>query len=318
MSTAPALGTAPQPPVPGPPASRGAREPSRRGGGRAQGGTWLAVPALVWYVVFMVGPVLAIFVIASLHWPGMLQPRSFAGLDNYRTVLDDPVFWQAVRNTLTQLAIALPVMMVCAYMLAYYVAQRPPGHRVLRYLLFIPGLISTPAKAMFFYAALSPDGLVNGILGDLGLGSLAKVWLADSGTALYAIIALDIWAGIGFTAVLIAARLGSVSEEIGEAAQLDGAGHWRTMWSIHFPIVRDYFGVATMLQFLWTLFGSAQHVLLLTQGGPGNSSTTLSFLVYQRAFLQADLGYSQAVGVFLFVLGLAGMLLIRRAFRQNH
>ncbi|MEU5268867.1 carbohydrate ABC transporter permease [Streptomyces hygroscopicus] len=283
-----------------------------------QGGTILAVPALVWYVIFMVGPVAAIFVIAALHWPGMLQPVSFAGLDNVRTVLDDPVFWDAVRNTAVQLAVALPIMIVCAYMLGYYVAQRPPGHRVIRYLLFIPGLISTPAKAMVFYAALSPDGLANGALRSAGLGSLTDAWLASPSTALACLIALDVWSGIGFTAVLFAARLGSVPEDLGEAAQLDGAGHWRTMWRIHFPVIRDYVGVVTMLQFLWTLFGSAQHVLLLTQGGPGSSSTTLSFLVYQKAFIAADLGYSQTVGVILFLAGLVGLLTIRRVFRQNY
>ncbi|GAA3093640.1 carbohydrate ABC transporter permease [Streptomyces rectiviolaceus] len=285
---------------------------------RREGGTILAVPALIWYLVFMVGPMVAIFVIAALHWPGMLQPVSFAGFDNVRTVLDDPVFWDAVRNTAVQLAVALPIMIVCAYMLGYYVAQKPPGHRVLRYLLFIPGLISTPAKAMVFYAALSPDGLVNGALKSVGLGSVTDAWLASPSTALLCLIVLDIWGGIGFTAVLFAARLGSVPEEIGEAAQLDGAGHWRTMWRVHFPVIREYVGVVTMLQFLWTFFGSAQHVLLLTQGGPGSSSTTLSFLVYQKAFIAADLGYSQTVGVILFLVGLVGLLTIRRAFRQNY
>ncbi|MFF1697897.1 carbohydrate ABC transporter permease [Streptomyces sp. NPDC058257] len=285
---------------------------------RREGGTILAVPALAWYLVFMVGPMIAIFVIAALHWPGMLQPVSFAGWDNVRTVFDDPVFWDAVRNTAVQLAVALPIMIVCAYMLGYYVAQKPPGHKVLRYLLFIPGLISTPAKAMVFYAALSPDGLVNGALESVGLGSVTDAWLASPSTALACLIVLDIWGGIGFTAVLFAARLGSVPEEIGEAAQLDGAGHWRTMWGVHFPVIRDYVGVVTMLQFLWTFFGSAQHVLLLTQGGPGSSSTTLSFLVYQKAFIAADLGYSQTVGVILFLVGLVGLLTIRRAFRQNY
>lgn len=285
---------------------------------RQEGGTILAVPALVWYLVFMVGPMVAIFVIAVLHWPGMLQPVSFAGLDNARAVFDDPVFWDAVRNTAVQLAVALPIMIVCAYMLGYYVAQKPPGHRVLRYLLFIPGLISTPAKAMVFYAALSPDGLVNGALKSVGLGSVTDAWLASPSTALACLIVLDVWGGIGFTAVLFAARLGSVPEELGEAAQLDGAGHWRTMWRVHFPVIREYVGVVTMLQFLWTFFGSAQHVLLLTQGGPGSSSTTLSFLVYQKAFIAADLGYSQTVGVILFLVGLVGLLTIRRAFRQNY
>ncbi|MGW3953537.1 carbohydrate ABC transporter permease [Streptomyces sp. NPDC004752] len=292
--------------------------PATGRGGPRQGGTILAVPALVWYLVFMVGPMLAIFVIATLHWPGMLQPVSFAGLGNVRTVLDDPVFWDAVRNTAVQLAVALPVMITCAYLLGYYVAQRPPGHRIIRYLLFIPGLISTPAKAMVFYAALSPDGLLNGALSGLGLDSLTDAWLASPSTALACLIALDVWSGIGFTAVLFAARLSSVPDELGEAAQLDGAGHWRTMWAIHFPVIRDYVGVVTMLQFLWTLFGSAQHVLLLTQGGPGTSSTTLSFLVYQKAFIAADLGYSQTVGVILFLAGLVGLLGIRRVFRQTY
>ena len=304
-------GTAARRSVPPPPRSAASGAPR-------QGGTVLAVPALAWYLVFMVGPLLAIFVIAALHWPGMLQPVSFAGLGNVRTVWDDPMFWDAVRNTAVQLAVAVPLMIVCAYMLGYYVAQRPPGHRVLRYLLFIPGLISTPAKAMVFYAALSPDGLVNGALQGVGLGSLTDAWLASPSTALACLIALDVWSGIGFTAVLFAARLSSVPDELGEAAELDGAGHWRTMWTVHFPVIRDYVGVMTMLQFLWTLFGSAQNVLLLTQGGPGTSSTTLSFLVYQKAFIAADLGYSQTVGVFLFLVGLVGLLAIRRVFRQTY
>ncbi|NEE37710.1 sugar ABC transporter permease, partial [Streptomyces sp. SID7982] len=136
----------------------------------------------------MVGPLVAIFVIAVLHWPGMLQPVSFAGLQNVRTVLDDPVFMDAVANTAVQLVVALPLMIVGAYMLGYYVAQQPPGHRVLRYLLFIPGLISTPAKAMVFYAVLSPDGLFNGALDKLGMGSLTDAWLASPSTALACLI----------------------------------------------------------------------------------------------------------------------------------
>ncbi|GAA2937782.1 MULTISPECIES: carbohydrate ABC transporter permease [Streptomyces] len=299
-----------RPSPPSPPPAAGPR--------RKQGGVILAVPALVWYLVFMVGPLVAIFVIAALHWPGMLQPISYAGLDNVRAVVDDPVFWESVRNTAVQLVLALPVMIVGAYMLGYYVAQNPPGHRVLRYLLFIPGLVSTPAKAMVFYAVLSPDGLVNGALDTVGLSSLTDAWLASPSTALLCLVLLDVWSGIGFTAVLFAARLGSVPAEVGEAAQLDGAGHWRAMWRIHFPVIRDFVGVVTMLQFLWTLFGSAQNVLLLTQGGPGSSSTTLSFLVYQKAFIAADLGYSQTVGVVLFLVGLAGLLTIRRVFRQNY
>ncbi|RMI37116.1 carbohydrate ABC transporter permease [Streptomyces triticirhizae] len=280
--------------------------------------TLLAVPALVWYLLFTLGPLLAMFYISGLSWPGMLAPRSWAGWENYRAVLDDPLFWQAVRNSAIQIGVVLPVMIVAAFMVGYYLTLKPRGHRLLRVVLFTPALISASAKAMMAYSVLAPNGMLNGLLDTVGLGGLGRAWLADTDTALACIMAIDLWNGIGFTAVLFAARLGSVPEEIYEAAELDGAGHWRRMWRIAFPVTKDYVGVTTMLQFLWILFSSAQNVLLLTQGGPGNATTNLSFLVYNKAFVQSDLGYSQAAGVLLFGVGLVGMLAIRRLLRQNY
>jgi multiple sugar transport system permease protein len=110
-----------------------------------------------------------------------------------------------------------------------------------------------------------------------------------------------------------------VSEETYEAAELDGCGDWPMMWRIAFPICRDYFGVLTMLQYLWNLFGSAGLILILTRGGPGTATTTLSWMVYDNAFSQgARIGLSQAVGLVLFVLGVAGLLTIRRTFRARY
>lgn len=275
-----------------------------------------ALPALIWYAVFMIGPVVAIFVIAFLRWPGMLETPTFAGLDNFRTVFSDATFWAALGNSAVQIVVGLPIMIVLAFLLAFYVVQKPRGHRVLRYLLFIPALISAPATAMVFYAMLNPDGLVNGLLAPLGLQGNA--WLADPATALGAIIAVELWSGIGYSAVLIAARLDGVDTEIVQAARVDGASDWRVAWQMYWPIARDFIGVVTMLQFLSLLFNSAQTVLLLTQGGPGTSTMTLSYLIYSKAFVETNLGYSQAVGVILFVLGLIGMWLIRRTLRATH
>ncbi|MFB7652492.1 MULTISPECIES: carbohydrate ABC transporter permease [unclassified Streptomyces] len=280
--------------------------------------TLLAVPALLWYLLFMAGPLIAMFVISGLHWPGMLAHRSWAGWANYSTVLGDPLFWTAARNSAVQLGVVLPVLIVTSFMVGYYLTLRPRGHRLLRVVLFTPALISASAKAMLAYGVLAPNGLLNGLLNSAGLDALTRSWLADEHTALACIMALDLWSGIGFTAVLFAARLGSIPREIYEAAELDGSGHWRRMWGIAFPVAKDYVGVTTMLQFLWILFSSAQNVLLLTQGGPGNATTNLSFLVYNKAFVQSDLGYSQAAGVLLFAIGLLGMLVIRRVLRQTY
>ena len=108
-------------------------------------------------------------------------------------------------------------------------------------------------------------------------------------------------------------RAKSPAEAAASAARIDGAGRMRIIWQIAFPMVKDYVRALTMLQYLWTLFTSAALILLLTKGGPGTSSTTLSYLVYAKAFTQRDLGYSQVVGVVLLVLGIAGMLLIGAA-----
>jgi multiple sugar transport system permease protein len=231
-------------------------------------------------------------------------------------VLRDPIFLAAARNTLTQVGIAVPVMTFAAFMLAYYLTLRPRGLNVLRVLCFTPALLSLSAKSMMFLGAFAPDGLINSILRQVGLGFAAHAWLASESTSLASVISVDIWGGIGFTAVLLAARMSGLSTEVLEAAELDGAGHWRRMWSVVFPMTRDYFGALFMLQFLWTTYGSAALILLLTRGGPGTSSYTLSYRLYAKAFLQEGAGYSQVVGVVLFVCGMIGMALIRRVFRS--
>lgn len=299
-----------------------AAAPARRRGRRRRGGLdsphllWLTVPSLVWFAVFSVGPLIAMFVIATLRWKGLLYDPRYVGTENIRHVFADPVFRDAVRNSLVQVVVVIPVMIPLAFMLGYHLSTRPRGYRVLSVLYFSPGLISISITGMIFYGMLSPDGGANGLLHLAGLDSLITPWLADPGTALPSLMAIDLWRGIGWTAVLFSARLASLPAEVIEAARIDGAGRLRIMWQIAFPMVRSYVRTLTMLQFLWTLFTSAALILLLTKGGPGTSSTTLSYLVYEKAFSQSDLGYSQVVGVVLLLLGVAGMLLIHFLLRS--
>lgn len=278
----------------------------------------LTAPAIIWYTVFTIGPMIAVFYISMLDWPAIISPSTFVGLGNFQRVFADPVFYTACMNSVIQIAIVIPVMIPLAFMLGYYVNLRPRGHRLLRVILFTPALISLAAKSIIFLSIFSPNGLLNNVLAAVGLGFLETPWTASASTALGVVIAVDLWNGIGFTAILFSARLSSVPQETFEAAELDGAGHWRRMWSVAYPIVRDYFGVLAMLQFLWVMFGSAGSILLLTRGGPGTSSTNLSFLVYDKAFSQSEVGYSQAVGVILFFVGIIGIVVIRRIFRARY
>ena len=298
--------------TPAPPTAQVTRRRSRR-----RGLSLFSLPAAFWYAAFAIGPLLAMFYLSTQEWRGLLTDPSWTGLDNFTRLWDDRVFRLAAKNTAIQLAVAIPIMIPAAFAVGYYLSLKPRGHRILRVLFFTPGLISITAKGLIFFAIFAPNGALNGTLEAVGLDSLARSWTANPDTALWTIIAVDLWSGIGWTGVLFSARLASMPREVYEAAALDGAGHLTIMRSVAFPMAKDFVGVMTMLQFLWTLFNSAAIVLLLTDGGPAGRSTTLSYMIYERAFIAQEVGYSQAIGVVLFVVGVVGLVVIRRLIRQD-
>lgn len=277
----------------------------------------LAGPAFVWFAVFMLRPFTEMFRLSFRDWYGLLRPSEPIGWGNYSYMLQDPIFWTAARNSVIQIGVALPVMIVLAFTLGFFLSLRPPGYQILSVIFFTPAIISAPVRIMMFLGLYAPDGLINQGLRTIGLDALTRVWAADQSTALGAVISADLWAGVGFTAVLFAAHLSGISKDIFESAELDGATWWVKLWRVAYLISRGYVGVIAMLQFLWLFLSSAQNVLLLTNGGPGNASTTLAFYLYDQAFVASRLGYSQAIGVLLFVFGLVGMLIIRASFRET-
>jgi multiple sugar transport system permease protein len=274
-------------------------------------------PALLWYAAFMVAPLVSMFVLGLFEWNSLLATPRYDGLANFERVLDDPLIRTATKNSLVYVGVSLVLMIPLAFLLGYFLSRKPPGYRVLGVIFFTPGIVSVSARAMMFTGMYQPEGIINRVLEFTGLDGLTRIWLADGQTALWAVIGVELWAGIGFTGVIFASALTAVPEEVYEAARIDGAPTWTIIWRIAYPMTRDFVGLMTMLQFLWLLLGSAQNILLLTRGGPGSSSMTLAYYLYDQAFVSTRLGYSQAIGVLLFVVGFAGMLLIRRAFRTR-
>lgn len=276
-----------------------------------------SAPAMAWFLIWMLWPLINMFWISLLRWDGLVKKSTFIGLANYQRILSDVLFQHALRNTAIHLAVGLPAVLIPAFILGFFLSLRRPGFRTLRFIFFLPAMISVAALAMMFYGIYMPEGILNAMLRLVGLGAWTHNWLADPSTVLGSIIFIDIWTGIGFYAVLFFAVLSNISGELYEAARLDGASLWTILWRIAFPLSRGFFGVATMLHFLWILTGAAQNVLILTKGGPGDYSLTLGYYLYNQAFVVQRLGYSQAIGVFLFVVGLVGLVLIRRIFGQT-
>jgi ABC-type sugar transport system permease subunit len=275
---------------------------------------FFVAPALLWFMLWMLWPLANMFYISTLQWDRLVEPGKFINFANYVRMFRDPHFHHALRNTAIHELAALPGAMIPAYALGFFLSLRRPGYRILRIIFFSPAMISVAALAVMFYGVYMPDGILNSILHFSGLSFLTRNWLADTSTVLGAIIFLDIWAGIGFYAVLFFAALSNNPVELYEAARLDGASLWTIMWRIAFPLTRGFFGVAMMLHFLWILLGAAQNVLILTRGGPGDYSLTLGYYLYDQAFLTQRLGYSQAIGVFTFFVGIVGLVIIRRVF----
>ena len=272
----------------------------------------LAFPALLWFLAFMLWPLLNMLYISTTHWDGLALPQISNFPDNFVRLYHDPNIPIALRNTGIHLLFGILGVLPFAFMLGFFLSLRKPGYRILRTIFFSPSLISVAALAMIFLGLYRPAGVLNSFLNTIGLSSLTRIWLGNQATALGALIAIDIWSGIGFYSVLFFAALTNIPEELYEAAMLDGAGYWTIMWKIAFPLMLDFFGVVVILQFLYILSGAAQIVILLTNGGPGTATLTLGYYLYSQAFLVQRMGYSQSIAVVLFIIGILVILLIRR------
>jgi multiple sugar transport system permease protein len=291
----------------------------RRGGARRRrwGQVAEVTPALAWYGTFMVLPLLAMIVLSFFTWNSLVASPKPSGLENYRYLFEDEILRTATVNTIAYVGVGLALIIPMAFLLGFFLSRRPPGHAILSIIFFTPWIVSASARAMMFTGLYQPAGAVNSILSLVGLEDWGRLWLADPSTALWAVIATEAWAGIGSTAVIFSAALGRIPNEVYEAARLDGAGTWREIVSIAYPMSKDFVGLMTMLQFLWLFLGSAGTVLLLTKGGPGSNTMTLAFYLYDQAFISGRIGYSQAIAVAGLAVGLIGMGIIRYAFRTK-
>jgi len=275
-------------------------------------------PAVLIFSIMMLWPLINMFRVSAFEWRRLTAPKTFVGLANYVELFNDPKLLVALRNTTIHLLVMLVGVMPLSFMLGFFLSQRVRGYRIFRTVFFSPAMLSAPAMALIFLGVYLPDGILNYVLEFVGLESWTRVWLANASTSLWAVIASDAWGAVGFYAVLFFAALSDLPRELFESAQLDGANYWTMMWRIAFPLILDFFGVTLTLNFIWTLTGSAQLVLLLTKGGPGTSSLTLSYYLYDKAFLTHRIGYSQAIGVLLLLMGVVGLVFIRRATQRSY
>jgi multiple sugar transport system permease protein len=287
-----------------------------RGGGLAA--LLFALPMLLIFTAFSWYPIVRLVVLSFQH-TNLVDPPTWAGLDNFREVINDPLFMTAVKNTAYFAGLALlfgyPIPLVMAVLISE--SRRFRGaYSALAYLpVVIPPVVGVLLWKNVFYEP-SNVGLFNTILGWLHLGPYG--WLQSPGTAMPALVVEATWANAGATVIIYLAALLVVDRDLYDAASVDGAGLWRKIWHVTLPQLRGVLLVTLMLQIIAT----AQIFLepyLFTSGGPANSTLTVLLLVYQYAFGNSvGVGFGQAAALSLMLAGFLAVfaLVFMRATRS--
>jgi raffinose/stachyose/melibiose transport system permease protein len=237
-------------------------------------------------------------VYASLtDWDGLSPDMNFIGLGNFEKLLNDDTFWIAARNNLIFLVATVAIQAILGLLLAVILKEKLPGSAFFKAAFFLPIAMTPVIIAAIFRIMLDANfGNVNETLRDVGLGSLAQPWLSDPHWALVSIIGVNIFEWMGFSMVIYYAGLMSIPDEIYEAARMDGAGWWQTLFKITIPSLRGTTSALIVLGIVGSL-KTFDIVMLLTGGGPGRSTEFLNTYLYKSGFQQFNGGYSAAIGV---------------------
>ena len=261
------------------------------------------LPALSFYAVFLALPIVGVVVISLLNWSGLsMNDVAWAGLDNYRTLAGDPVFWQALLHNVIFIGGGASTMVVLGLALAVLLEQGMRGSNFFRGVFFIPTVMSMVVVGIVFMLLLSPElGLVNPLLRGVHLGGLQRAWLGERATALPTVIGVDVWKNFGLSMFLFVAGLKGISREYYEAASIDGANAWQRFWSITMPALRPVTAVVVTLVSINTL-KLFDLVYVMTAGGPNHSSEVLTTWMYQQGFKFNNMGYGSAIAVVLLIV----------------
>ncbi|MCZ7566158.1 MAG: sugar ABC transporter permease [Burkholderiales bacterium] len=277
-------------------------------------GWLLLLPAAVLLVAFTHYPTVATVWHSLFSTGTRLRPSAFVGLENYRTLAGDPIFWQVVQNNFWFAAGTVPASIALAIVMALWVNGRLPGRALARMAYFTPTVLPMIAVAniwLFFY---TPEiGLLDKIVGVLGGGS--HNWLGDPSTVLACVIVMTIWKEAGFFMIFYLAALQSISPELREAATVEGASRWYYFRRIVFPLLMPT-TLFVLINALINAFKLVDHLFILTKGGPDNASNLLLYYIYEAAFSFLDTAYAATLTTvllaFLAALAVSQFFLLDR------
>jgi multiple sugar transport system permease protein len=269
-----------------------------------------ALPAIALVVIFIGYPLGSLVYHAMTRWDGLTPPQ-WVGLHNFSVLLNDPVFWHALGNN-ALFAISVPIQVFGALVIAYLIHEHIPGWRFFRSTFFLPAVFSTVVVGILASVVLAPSGPLNSALASVGLGGLTRNWLASATTSIPMIIVIVVWANFGYSVLIYLAGMSSLDPQLAEAARIDGAGPWHILWRVYAPNLRRVMELVLVINTITAFAYMLTYVYVITRGGPGFTTYSAEFFIYDAAFTFQELGYAAAAGVVLtLIIAVLGFLQIR-------
>lgn len=259
----------------------------------------MLLPNVAGFLMFLMLPVLATFVISFSSW-NLSDSFAFNGIDNYKELFQDPVFLQVLRNTLYFTIVSVPIGIVLSLLLAVMLNQKLRFIRFYRAAFFIPVISSMVAVSVIWQWIYNPEyGLLNYALSWFGIDGPA--WLTNPNWAMPTVIMTSIWKNLGFNMLIFLAGLQSISDSYYEAADIEGAKWYSKFWSITLPLLSPTTFFVTVMSII-NSFQVFDTVYLMTQGGPARSTLVLVYYIFQNAFQYFQMGYASAMAYVLFFI----------------
>lgn len=268
----------------------------------------MALPAVVILVIVIGYPIVRAVIVSFYHYPLLSPVHNFVGASNYQRLVNDPVFWQSLKNTGIYTAASVIGGMLLGLVLALATERLEGPWRFVRGVLLTPWAVPVIVVAFLFRFMFEDNGgITNALLLRLGILHAAIPWLSSTQGALIAVIIANIWSQAPFFLLIFTAALGGVPNEVIEAARIDRAHTWSMITKIKLPYLVSAAVIGALLMIIQN-FNNFPLIWAMTEGGPAYSSTTLVIYVYRLAFTSFNLGYASAVGVvwlalLLFIAG---------------
>lgn len=272
------------------------------------------LPAFVVLVVFFFIPFFQTIGLSFFDYSSSIYNPSFTGINNYIKLFNEPIFYKVMFNTFMYLIIAVPFLVIFPLFIAILINQKIKGITLYKILIYLPVIVSIVVAAIAFKWLYSTQGVLNYILSIFNINSIG--WLTDTKWALFSVAIVTIWKGVGYYMMIYLASLMSVPQDLYEACDIDGANFLKKHLTVTIPHIMPTIALVTTISTISAMKVFAE-IYVMTKGGPLNSSKTIVYYIYERAFENLDLGYASALAVILLIIVMLFSLINILCFEKN-